>query len=350
MAGLGLVGTALAGAAMGAGTVGAEAMDWVKRSTLNDQLAELQKQRDERLEGFAKGREERGYAHAEKTQERGFTHAERMQQSGQEFTKGENNLNRQLQQNIAQLHEKAATERHNETIRVQMARLGLAQQQFNLAKEQITLMPMADGTFQKVDRHGNSKGTATDLNGNPLQGAKDISKSTQMLMEANNVLLKGLEAEMRAETDPAEKAKIRERVDFFHKYQETLAGVGGNKRPEQTFQAPSEEHIKAARARQNNPQAKTAFEQQFGPGSWDKFVKPAPAKPGPAPQAGAAPSAAAPSAADYSADQLKAMRIGPLTPLGLINQAAAAGNPAAIQWKQQKADEEQARVEANAPY
>ena len=58
--GLGIIGTALAGAAAGVGTEGAK---FLSSSFLNEQMAEIQKQRDARLEEFAKGREERGYAH-----------------------------------------------------------------------------------------------------------------------------------------------------------------------------------------------------------------------------------------------------------------------------------------------
>ena len=56
--GLGLIGTAMAGAAVGLGTEGAKFMS---ATFLKEQEAEIQKLRDERIEEYAKGREQRGY-------------------------------------------------------------------------------------------------------------------------------------------------------------------------------------------------------------------------------------------------------------------------------------------------
>lgn len=224
-AGLGLVGTALAGAAVGAGEVGKEGLEFAARSTLNDQLAEIQRMRDDRLEEFAKGREQRGYDQAREMQGAGFAHAEGMQAGQFAFTKAENQLMRDFQKSEHELNRTLQKDMHNDTIKVQMGQLGVAQAQLKLAQEAVTLQPLADGSYMKVGRDGKSQGQLSDLSGNVIYGTKDLTAGAQKMIDVYNTAIKGVEAELRTETDPEMKKVLRDRIDFYVAASAKLSGM-----------------------------------------------------------------------------------------------------------------------------
>lgn len=226
MAGLGMIGTAMAGAAYGAGKVGEEAMDYVKKATLADQAAEIQKLRDATLEGYASSREQRQYGHAEELQRGGFKHAETLQAGQQEFTKSENKANRDFQTEEHRLNRELQASQHKETIGLHLQQLKLARDTFDFTRQEIKLQPLGDGTILKLDKTGQVIGPLADpLTGGVYKGAKDLPAGTLKYLDIVKESIEGMQNELRVETDPARKAALQAKVDLAVHNAGVISGV-----------------------------------------------------------------------------------------------------------------------------
>src|SRR3990167_10725431 len=94
----------------------------------------------------------------------------------------ENAATRALQKQLAEIQEKGASARHG-------ASMSLQREQLQATLDQVQLLPQADGTFQRVKKDGTVVGTLTDLSGNPVQGPKDVTATTKLLVEGNNKII-----------------------------------------------------------------------------------------------------------------------------------------------------------------
>lgn len=130
----------------------------------------------------------------------------------------ENAANRVLQVQLNQMQQDAANARHGASMGVQMAQLKATQ-------EQVTLLPQADGTYQKVKKDGTILGLAVGPDGRPLQGPKDIAASTKLLVEGNIKIISHLEDAAAKSFYPAEKAQIAQRVQELTQQNKQLLGV-----------------------------------------------------------------------------------------------------------------------------
>jgi hypothetical protein len=129
----------------------------------------------------------------------------------------EGKATRQLQLQIAEAHEKAAGSRHQASMGVQMAQL-------NALKEQVTLVPQADGTIMKMTKDGQTKGLVTGLDGKPVVGPKDVGAVTKLIIETNNKYLSALEQDMKTAVTPEEKDSIRAKMEEVRNQSMALLG------------------------------------------------------------------------------------------------------------------------------
>lgn len=94
---MGIILSAMGGAADAALPLLAKGADYVERSQLQNELADITKLRDERLQEFAKGERIGSQDFQAGQQERQFKHTDTLQSSAQTFTAGENAKNRGVQ-------------------------------------------------------------------------------------------------------------------------------------------------------------------------------------------------------------------------------------------------------------
>lgn len=250
-----------------------------EQESLNKELSlqkvrdEAQAARDQRMQAFQSGenalsrqltRDEGAATRTHQSAEGQANRAHTSTEAGLTRThqSTENAANRAHQTQLHQLTERAANARHGASMGVQMAQLKAAQ-------EQVTLMPQADGTFQKVKKDGTVLGLAMDPDGKPLQGPKDLSASTKLLVEGNNKIIAHLEDAAAKSLDPVEKRDIRQRVIELTKQNQDLLGLN---KPGETAQ-PSAGDIAGLQARASNPAAVAMFESKFGPGSAAQHLK-----------------------------------------------------------------------------
>ena len=145
------------------------------------------------------------------------------------LTRSENLLMRTFQASEHKLDRESRERQHTESMAVQRAHVGIAQQQLKLAQEKITLVPQADGTLQKMTADGRPAGTLTDLSGNPIQGPKDVAATTKYMIETYQKALAAVERDIQSETDPAARQALREKRDNYVRMTETLLGFAESK-------------------------------------------------------------------------------------------------------------------------
>jgi hypothetical protein len=218
---LGLIGTALAGAAVGAGEAGKQLGEYAVRSNLQAEADAAQRSRDERLAEFqkeaqtrgfahadsmqgkqfghansmqqagfkhAEGMQDRGFEHAEGMQEAGFTHAGDMQSAAQAFQKEQNDAQRGLTREQMASHERIASANNANALKI--ANLGGAIQQGS------------DGTMGWVDKNGNTKPIMDPNNPDqPWRSNKDLTPAAKQYAEVIKAQMVALEKEEVAGAD-----------------------------------------------------------------------------------------------------------------------------------------------------
>ena len=249
--GLGIIGTALAGAAEGAGTVAA---DMYSKSALMDEAAAIQKLRDDRMNEFAAGESTKAQTHQEGlvtrqieagaeqgrltrdhlSKESGLTRSHASSEAGltRMYSAAESQLGRSLQRELAELHERSADTRHKETTSIQRAGIGLQMAQLEEAKKQVQLVPQDDGRILKMKKDGESAGYVM-VDGKEFKG-KGISDVTKILMSGNERIIGVLETAMAAtkgkemmtaEEKSAELSQLQARITHYTNENKKLAGI-----------------------------------------------------------------------------------------------------------------------------
>lgn len=287
------------------------------------QLIEIAMQeRDSRLAEMRKSEQERGFAHAEKQTERQIeaTHIEG--EAGRSVTREGHSLQRDLaaeqrtltreegrdtrqtQKDIAETHERAAGARHGQSMAMQKLQLDQA---LKIADMSRPLQQDAEGHYFKMGTKGPEY--ITDASGQKFKGPKDLTARETKAADA--ILAQMKATAMDSGMDP------NSRDVAMRAYQQSLstllfggkttapAAPGGERPPLSSFGAPA----KAPTAQSATPSAR---------------------------------SVSTPSATD---PDLKNIRIGPLTPITMIHDAAKAGNQAAIDWVERKRIEEDERIQ-----
>lgn len=244
-----------------------------KEMTLQKVRDEAQAARDQRMQAFQAGENrlgreltrEEGAAGRDLTRTEGAAGRAATAEQGaltRTHQTNENAANRALQVKLHEITERGANARHG-------ASIGMQKAQLEATLNQVTLMPQADGTFQKVKKDGTVLGLAMGPDGKPLQGPKDLSASTKLLVEGNNKIIAHLEDASAKSLDPKEKADIRQRVVELTKQNQEWLGIG---KPGESAQ-PTPGDISGLQARASNPAAVAMFESKFGAGSAARFLK-----------------------------------------------------------------------------
>jgi hypothetical protein len=158
---MGLLLAGLGGAGEQLAKAGASAQNYFERSALDDQLAEIQKLRDERMNEFTAGESSKNRTHAETLQQQGFEHAEKLQTAMQDFQSLEHGLDREQR---AQLHEETMTQ-----LREQFKNQGLA------------IQSDKEGNLGVADLRNNKFTLLKGADGNPVKGAKADGDSIKLI-------------------------------------------------------------------------------------------------------------------------------------------------------------------------
>lgn len=248
--GIGVIG----GAMQGAGEFGKQVGDYAKQSSLQQEAAEIQKLRDDRLEGFASAREQRGYKHSETLQQQGFTHTEALQAARQKFDTEQHELNRGLTRE--QMKQAKEIADNNNARALEIAKIGGTVQQDD------------DGNVLWV----NKEGKATPLmNGDqPVKAYKNLTPAAKAYSDVLKAQLTDLDRmEIQANGDPQQLASIRaRRAEYTGQLLNVLTGGIGSVQQAAT-PTPSPRDIEILKA---NPKNRAAFDQQFGAGAADRAL------------------------------------------------------------------------------
>jgi hypothetical protein len=256
---MGLLASAVGGAGEGIATAGKKYGDYLERSTLQQEFADITKARDERMQTFQTSeriggqefqtlQQQRGFSHAETLQQQGFTHAENLQINQQDYQSVENYLTRE-QQSAESVLNRASSEK--------IAKLG-RDTQMSIAKMHGTVQVGNDGKILWVGPGGEVKDTG-------FTAAKDLPATAKAASEILRDQLKAIDkAEADGTGNPSALAAQRTRVNG-----QLLAVLSGdiNKAFAQPAAEPSPGDLDILKRNSKNPQAVQLFEQKFGSGS-----------------------------------------------------------------------------------
>lgn len=235
-----------------------------------------QKERDERLAEIAREAQERGFRHAEGMQATQIAATERQGEATRKQAKelhgetiahqekmGQAQMN--LQVMLADMHEKAATQRHGQSMGLQIKQM---EQALKLAELNKPLQVNEKGEFFYRDSNGNTQFIydPSAPEGGRMKSPKDLTSREKAVLEAhaNAVVAQVRELAKDPLTDPKVKAEqIAALVQSLHTPQ-------GAATPQQ--QKPTDAHVDALKKRASDPKARAAFDQQFGAGAADKVL------------------------------------------------------------------------------
>lgn len=150
--------------------------DYASKSALQQELADITKERDARIEEFASGREQRGYEHQERLQGQSFSHTENMQASQQDFQAAENFLSREQHSSDSSLNRASAEA---------IAKLG-RDTQVQIAQMHGTVQVDKEGKIQWIGAGGKVVDTG-------LMSQKDLPPSAKVAADILRDQLKALD-------------------------------------------------------------------------------------------------------------------------------------------------------------
>lgn len=256
--GMGLIGGAMQGAGAAGLQLTNKAADYVEKSTLQDEAAQIQALRDQRLEEFSSAREQRGYKHSETLQGQGFAHTENLAEARQAFEAEQGEKSRGVTREQMASHEKISAA--NNAVALQIANIGG------------TVQPDKDGNILFIGKDGKAK-TIMDPNnpGQPLKSHKDLTPAAKAYSDVLKAQLVDLDrAEIQAAGDPQQMSSIKQRrAEYTGQLLNVLTGgIGGAPKPSASPQ-PSAQDVALLKG---NPSAKALFDQKFGAGAADKVL------------------------------------------------------------------------------
>ncbi len=266
---------ALAGMVSGAGEglskAASQAMSIYGSSMLQKERETMELRRMQLMEDNQNAREQRGYAHTEAMQAgqqqflrdqqtAQFAHADSALDKTQGFTASESDKTRVQHQadqaqaltiakaTLAQGDQRLANDKAH-----QDATVKIAQAQLDAAKAEATLMPMADGSLVRINAQGEVIGRAMDPEtGKPLQGTKDLSATTKLLVDVNKTMIQFKGEQLKNPSLlPEERSAINQEINKLKVDTETLLGREAEKKGSVQINDP-------AAARPSGPDSKIA--------------------------------------------------------------------------------------------
>lgn len=257
-----------------------------------------QRERDERLAEIARESQERGFKHAEGLQKEQIAATERQgeasrthQSSEAERTRAhqsaesektrthqssEQSATRALQVMLADMHERAATQRHGQSMGLQIKQM---EQALKLAELNKPLQVNEKGEFFYRDSNGNTQFVydPSAQEGGRMKSPRDLTTREKAVLEAQANAVVAQIKEL-AKSDPLDTPQSRaEKQAQITALVQSLHTPQGAATPQQ--QKPTDAHVDALKKRASDPKARAAFDQQYGAGAADRVLGAKPAEP-----------------------------------------------------------------------
>lgn len=240
----------VSGAGEGLGKAAAAAGTFLSTSALQDQRDKMEMRRLQLMESNDTAREQRGQEFQRglqqerigadllaRSQER--EHADKTLDRTQDFTASENDKTRQQHKDdqaqalsiakatLAQGDDRLANDKDH-----QAATVKLAQAQLDAQKENVTLQPLSDGTFMRVNAQGEVLGRALDPDTHkPLQGTKDLPATTKLMVDINKTMIQFKGEQLKNPSLlPDERSVINADIDRLKQNVEQLLGMAPEKK------------------------------------------------------------------------------------------------------------------------
>lgn len=193
--------------------------DFLSREKLQEEAAQVQAARDQRLQEFQQQSQQAGFAHADTAAA----------------------ADRTFKTELYDKEQKAALDRQQQGFKheedLAAGRNKLLQAQIDAHKSGFTLQPLADGRLLKVGKDGTTS-YLMDPNDptKALVGPKDVSSSSKMLVDGNNKIIEGLMKQASDPmTQPDQRAMLNNQIEGLRSENKRLLGFvdakGGSPQP-----------------------------------------------------------------------------------------------------------------------
>lgn len=240
----------VSGAGEGLGKAAQQAMSHYGASQLQKERDAMEMRRLELMEDNATAREVRGQEFQRGLQQERIgadllnrslerDHSDSVLDKSQGFTREETEKTRRqhrddqaqalelAQATLAQGDQRLANDKAH-----QDATIKLAQAQLQAQKDEVSLQPLGDGTYMRINAQGEVLGRAVDPDTNtPLQGTKDLSATTKLMVDINKTMIQFKGEQLKNPgLLPDERSAINGDIDRLKQNIEQLLGMAPEKK------------------------------------------------------------------------------------------------------------------------